>query len=115
MLYLPWRNEELDLFCGFDNYQSHYDVVSVEVTVNKQKFSENVDIVDQAIEDNEKNGPPEHVWNLVAPGAEYMNILDQSEGVQVETDVEKEDLDANASMFQGTQHDIATDLRNTEK
>ena len=110
MLYLPWRNEKLDLLCGFDDYQSHYDVVSVEVTVNEQKFSENVDIIDQAIEDNEKNEPPEHVWNLVAPGAEYTNVLDQNEGVQVEIDVENEDLDANASMFQGTQHDSATDL-----
>ncbi|XP_071956833.1 uncharacterized protein [Antedon mediterranea] len=99
MLYFPWRNEDNDLLAGYDEYKDHYEVVFKQALEIEAKYSVNVDEIDQAVQSVE-NGPPQHVWDLLAPGAEHANLEDQGQGFSVERNLQQEDLDANTELFQ---------------
>ena len=100
MLYLPWRDEDSDLIAGYPDFESHYRDVLGEIMDNEERFSENVDLINEAIEQNAEHGPPEHAWANIAPETEHNRLLDEQEGVEIIQDIEQEDLDANAEMFQ---------------
>ena len=104
MLYLPWRNESTDLLGEYADFCSHYEDQSDVILANEQKYSHNASLIDEATDDLAEHGPPQHAWDLVAPGAAEQQARDQAEGVEVHHDIEQEDLDANARLLQQQQH-----------
>jgi hypothetical protein len=110
MLYIPWRDEDIDLIGDYPDYESHYRNVVDQIIENEGKFSENVDLIDEAIELNADHGPPEHAWANIAPETEHNRLIDENEGVDVIRDLQQEDLDANAAMFQNRRSDQPGEL-----
>ena len=100
MLYFPWRNEDTDLLADYTDFESHYRGVLEQIITNEEKFNENMELIDDAIAQHADNGPPEHAWASIAPETEHRRIIDEVEGTEVLRDMEQEDLDANAAMFQ---------------
>ena len=100
MLYFPWRNEDTDLLADYPDFESHYRDVLNQIIANEEKFNENMELIDDAIAQNADNGPPEHAWANIAPETEHRRLIDEVEGTEVLRDMEQEDLDANAAMFQ---------------
>ena len=100
MLYFPWRNEDTDLLADYTDFECHYRDVLDQITANEEKFNENLELIDDAIAQNADNGPPEHAWANIAPETEHRRLIDDVEGTEVLRDMEQEDLDANAAMFQ---------------
>ena len=110
MLYLPWRNEEIDLISDFEDFKSHYDSVQNIVIENESKYSQNVDMVEQAMAVNNEIGPPEHIWAQLAPGTGSDNLNDMNEGINIETNMETVDLEANAQMFEMQTSNTSSDV-----
>ena len=110
MLYLPWRDEESDLIGNYTDFSAHYQAIKNVIQKNESWFTENMELIDQAIHENSVNGPPEHMWADIAPGNEHENQQDRDEGIQVERDIEQEDLDANAAMINGPNPDMISDV-----
>ena len=100
MLYLPWRNEDRDLIGEYQDFESHYHAVFDRIRSNEVRFTQNLELIDQAIHENAVYGPPEHAWPNIAPGAEHANLQDVNEGVEVVRDIDQDDLEANAEMFE---------------
>ena len=100
MLYFPWRNESVDLLGGFSDFRSHYDNKSTIILANEQKYSQNVTLINEAMDELTQHGPPQHAWDQVAPGAAEQQARGEEEGVEEERHIEQEDLDANANLHQ---------------
>ena len=73
ILYLPWRSED-ELLGQYETYKDHYMQVSDVVEHNALGFYFHNDEMDAAINDVADNGPPEIVWDLIAPTIEENNI-----------------------------------------
>ena len=100
MLYMPWRDEATDILAGYVTFRSRYEDNAEDILAIEQQYSQNASLISDAIDDLNEHGPPEHAWNMVAPGAAEQQARDQDEGVQVERDIDQEDLDANAQLVQ---------------
>ncbi len=96
MLYYPWRNEDRDLRSDQLSFQESYNVV--QDTANRKKYTKNADAVDQAMQHFEQNGPPEHVWDRIAPGVELEQANQADERLQEERAMHDEDLSANVDL-----------------
>ena len=63
MLYYPWFDEQADILGGYPSYEAHYRHVCDIVLTNESKYTnESIDELDV-----DENGPPEHLWNSIAP------------------------------------------------
>ena len=95
MLYYPWYDEHSDLLGGFETYEQHYTHVTSVVLANESKYSHT------SIEDIEvdENGPPEHLWSLIAPSTEASRSQSLAEGSEPLTEVSNEDLQDNANIL----------------
>ena len=80
MLYLPWRSENTDLLKHHLSHQAHYESVAVDIFENEAKFTKNADQVEMAVELLGKQGPPEHVWDGLAPSTESTEAAHVAEG-----------------------------------
>ena len=83
MLYLPWRDEETDLKGNHESFQEHWQAERELILRNGGKYTINAKEIEQAFEDLENNGPPEHAWANLAPGAEQERLEQIDEGEQV--------------------------------
>ena len=102
MLYIPWRNEETDIKGNHPSFAPHCHARQIEIQINESKYTINAEAIEEALQDLHENGPPEHAWADIAPGAEHNRLLEEHEGEEVERNLEQEDLDANAEMIAGT-------------
>ena len=100
MLYLPWRNETIDLLGDYIDFRSRYEDNIETILAIEQKYSQNATIISDAIDDLNEHGPPEHAWNLVAPSTTEQQLQDQDEGIILERDIEQEDVDANTRLLE---------------
>ena len=66
MLYYPWYDEHADLLGEYDTYEEHYTHAKSIVLANESKYSQ-TDVEDVEIDES---GPPEHLWNQIAPSTE---------------------------------------------
>ena len=66
LLYFPWRHED-NLLNGCKSYRNQYEKVHHLIEHNAVYFNKNSDKMDLAIENMEENGPPEIVWDAIAP------------------------------------------------
>ncbi|KAK7497420.1 hypothetical protein BaRGS_00011262 [Batillaria attramentaria] len=84
MLYVPWRDEEKDIIRGMgcESYCERYEQVSETVSAVKMQFECNAAAVDQAMEQVQKVGVYEEVWDEVAPQAQDL----ESRNKQYNTD-----------------------------
>lgn len=103
MLYLPWRNKNADLLGRYSDFRSHYEQKCDDILVNEHKFSHNASLINEAMDNLTEHGPPQHVWDQVAPGASEQQTRDQAEHIEELHNIEQEDLDANAQIFQQQQ------------
>ena len=83
MLYYPWYDEHSDLLGGYETYEQHYTHVKSIVLANESKYTHT------SIEDIEvdEDGPPEHLWSLIAPSTEASRSLSLAEGSKPLTEV----------------------------
>ena len=101
MLYYPWFDEQSDLLGGYPSYEAHYRHVSDTVATNESKYTkESVDELDV-----DENGPPEHLWNTIAPSTEESRLQSVAEGSEQLTEVSQQDLQDNQNILaQSTLH-----------
>ena len=69
MLYLPWRDEDVDLLGEYPDFRSHYEDEHDVILANERKYSQNSTLISEAMDDLTEHGPPRHAWDQVAPGA----------------------------------------------
>ncbi|CAH1233099.1 PIF1 [Branchiostoma lanceolatum] len=98
MLYLPWRDEEVDLKDGFASYKDHFEHVIDTVRANEAMFSINADAIDAAYNDLLRNGPPEDIWHSIAPNVEFEQAQQQAEGLTVGGEMSEEDQRENIDL-----------------
>ena len=81
MLYYPWFDEQAGLLGSYSSYQAHYR----HVLTNESKYTkETIDV--------DKDGPPEHLWNSIAPSTEEHRLHSIAEGSEQLTEVSQQDL-----------------------
>ena len=81
MLYLPWRDDNVDFLGDFPDFHSHYEDKNGVILANEQKYSRNATLVTVAMHDLTEHGPPQHDWDQVAPGAVEEQARGEAEGV----------------------------------
>ncbi|KAI8483360.1 hypothetical protein Bbelb_389640 [Branchiostoma belcheri] len=91
MLYLPWRNEDVDLKGAFNCFKDHYESAKDIVHVNESKFSINAVRIEEACDDLQRMGPMDDMWNDVSPNVQFLQSEQLNEGVVQERDLPVED------------------------
>ena len=98
LLYYPWQSEnELKGECA--TYEEHYNTVKQIIQENARHFEHNTEHLDNAFNELAENGPPESVWDAVAPGIEEENVAARQEGYYAIRNLENEDLDDHNEMI----------------
>ena len=100
MLYIPWRDKSSDLLGGYMDLRSHYEDKIDDILENEWKYTQNATEINEAFDDLTEHGPPEHAWDQVAPGAAELQAQAEAEGGEEMRNIEQEDLDANAALYQ---------------
>ncbi len=91
MLYTPWRDEEVDLIGECQTYEESFQAQVNLIAVNEAKYTQNAEVLQQAENDLHENGPPDHAWPALAPGAEEAQANDKRAGADVLTNLDEED------------------------
>ena len=91
MLYYPWFDGQADLLGQYATYEEHYRHVKTIVQTNESKYTK-ADIDDIQVDED---GPPEHLWNSIAPSTEESRMQSMAEG----TEVSQQDLRDNESIL----------------
>ena len=95
MLYYPWFDEQADLLGQYPTYEEHYRHVKTIVQTNESKYTK-ADIDDIEVDED---GPPEHLWNGIAPSTEESRMQSMVEGSEQLTEVSQQDLRDNESIL----------------
>ena len=103
MLYWPWHDEAA-LLGGHQSYQHHYEAVRDIITANEDKYTYREPGMDDALNDLQEYGPPEHAWDLLAPGAQQQQADQEAEGIQHNRHMEPDDLLHNADIGNNPEH-----------
>ena len=94
-LYYPWFDEQADLLGQYATYEEHYRHVKTIVQTNESKYTK-ADIDDIEVDED---GPPEHLWNGIAPSTEESRMQSMVEGSEQLTEVSQQDLRDNESIL----------------
>ena len=95
MLYYPWYNEQADILGGYSTYEEHYRHVCNIVHTNESKYTkENVEDIEI-----DEDGPPEHLWDNIAPSTEESRLHSIAEGSEQLTEVSQQDLQDNQNIL----------------
>ena len=95
MLYYPWFDEEADLLGRYATCEEHYRHVKTIVQTNESKYTK-ADIDDIQVDEG---GPPEHLWNSIAPSTEESRMQSMAEGSEQLTEVSPQDLRDNENIL----------------
>ena len=95
MLYYPWFDEQADLLGQYATYEEHYRHVKTIVQTNENKYTK-AKIDDIQVDEG---GPPEHLWNSIAPSTEESRMQSMAEGSEQLTEVSQQDLRDNESIL----------------
>ena len=101
MLFLPWRDEIRDLLKDYQSYSAHYNDVMNQLKEQESRFTANLALTYHAMEIMDQHGPPEHVWDDIAPENEHNELMDRAEGTEEERPMLVDDLNANQALFEG--------------
>ena len=88
MLYYPWFDEQADLYA---TYEEHHRHVGTIVPTNESKYTK-ADIHDIEVDED---GPPEHLWNSIAPSTVESRMQSMAEGSEQLTEISQQDLRDN--------------------
>ena len=107
VLYLPWRDENRDL-ANDVSFEAVFNANKEVIKANKEKFNMSREAVDNALDVIEKGGlQDEDVWHDVDSAAMQQNKECEQErneyGEDVECQIERYDVDANARMIMNKQ------------
>ena len=95
ILYLPWGNEN-ELLGNCTSYQDYYQEVSNIVKHNAENFHLHNDQMDAAINYLVDNGPPQIVWDSIAPAVEENNTNTTEDDVLIIHNIDSEEDDDNS-------------------
>ena len=98
LLYYPWCSE-CELKNGFSTYEEHYESIKDVVDHNVRHFKQHSEYIENAFEEQAENGPPESVWDAVAPTIEEDNVATRNEGFYAVRNLEEEDLAEHNQMM----------------
>ena len=98
LLYYPWCSE-CELKNGFSTYEEHYESIKDVVDHNVRHFKQHSKYIENAFEELAENGPPESVWDAVAPTIEEDNVAARNEGFYAVWNLEEEDLAEHNQMM----------------
>ena len=84
---------------GFSTYEEHYESVKDVVDHNVRHFKQHSEYIENAFEELAENGPPESVWDTVAPTIEEDNVATRNEGFYALRNLEEEDLAEHNQMM----------------
>ena len=79
MLFMPWRNEEKDLFGSFGTYRAHYNTMKESLEIKRNQYehhTEELELARQMMEAEEAE------YDGLAPNAEQENREAEEEGVK---------------------------------
>ena len=99
MLYISWRDEDVDIIGDKENFYERYTELLEEVVNMEEHYSHNAQTLQQAQEALLQAGPPEHAWANVAPNAEHNRLQEEQEGNIDETYMDYNDLEENADLL----------------
>ena len=99
MLYYPWFDEQADLLGGYETYEQHYTHVKTIVQANETKYTK-AEIDDIQVDED---GPPEHLWNSIAPSTEEGRMHSMAEGSEQLTEVSQQN---NQHLAQTCMYDL---------
>ena len=100
MLFLPWRNEDLDIIAGNPNYATRYRAELEHIMEMEAKYSKCAQTLDEAVEVFNQYSPPEHAWQNVAPTAEQERIEAETDGLIEERYQDPQELDEHADLIE---------------
>ena len=104
MLYVPWRNEDRDILAGYNSYRERYLALLNDILANERRYSQNADVIDEALDELSQHGPPQHAWDLIARRTEKDQISDRALGYEVHRTIKQEHVHASAQLFQQEPH-----------
>ena len=76
----------------FKNPQQIYDEHCLLIEKNAEYYNQHEHEIDAATVYLQQHGPPEHVWDTIAPAAQAQNISDEFEGPSTIRDMDEDDL-----------------------
>ncbi|KAK3105661.1 hypothetical protein FSP39_002926 [Pinctada imbricata] len=79
LLFMPWRDEDVDLLNGHNSYQEHYKQVHFLVGHKANYYEKNIDEIERAMQQAEEEFA-QH--DEIAPNAQQRNADDEAEGQQ---------------------------------
>ncbi|XP_035683454.1 uncharacterized protein LOC118420666 [Branchiostoma floridae] len=97
MLYYPWRSED-DLMGVYESYEQHFEAVKQVIQRNEDMYTVRKTGLDQALDELQELGPPEHAWDMLAPGAQEQQAEQEAEGVHNNRNIGLEDLEHNVDL-----------------
>ena len=115
MLYLPWRNEDIDLKSNFLTFEENFNNQRNIIEENKGKYTINAQAIETALNTFENSGPPEHVWMNLAPNTEHERLIDEDCRTHIERNIEQQDLNDNTQLLQGIAIKATSNLYTAEK
>ena len=90
MVFLPWRNEDVDIIGDSSNYARRYSAELEKIMEMEGKYNKCVQTLEEAVEEFDQYG---HAWQNVAPTAEQECIQAEIEGHIEERHQDHEELD----------------------
>ena len=99
MLYISWRDEDVDIIGDKASFYERYTEMLEEVVNMEEHYSHNAHTLEQAQQALLLAGPPEHAWANVAPNAEHNRLQEEQEGNIDETNMDNNDLEENADLL----------------
>ena len=97
MLFLPWRNKDVDIIAGYPNYATRYRAELEYIMEMKSKYSKCAQTLEEAVEEFNQYGPPAE---NVAPTAEQERMEAENEGPIEERYQDPQDLDEHADLIE---------------
>ena len=77
LLFMPWRDERVDLLNGKTSYKTHYEEKRFMVDMKVKQYEKNMTEIEQAMQAAEEDFQQ---YDELAPNAQEANALDEAEG-----------------------------------
>ena len=77
LLFMPWRDERVDLLNGKTSYKTHYEEKRFMVDMKVKQYEKNMAEIEQAMQTAEEDFQQ---YDELAPNAQEANALDEAEG-----------------------------------
>ena len=109
MLFLPWRTEE-KLQGNYMSYEHRYNDEIEQIKATEKMFIHEEDEINSVFELLQAAGPPQAVWDNIAPGAEEAEELAHQEGISDECPMAEEDIQHHINQIVNDQPPITQQI-----